>query len=324
MRTFASRVALALVLAALSFGASAQSDYPNHPIKMIVPYAPGGATDILARLLQKGMQERLGQPIVIENKPGAGGGIGTAAAAKAPADGYTLLFGNLGPNAINPSLYKDLQYDAEKDFQAITNVADNPFILVVPAKSPVKSIKDLIELGKREPNKHFYASVGVGSASHVASELFNVLSGAKFAHVPYKGSAPASVATIAGEVDMYLGTGVEVTNHIKAGTLRPLGISSAKRSPIAPDVPTIAESGLPDFVVDVWFGVLAPAGTPRPIIDKLNKVIIDVVNTKEVRDGLLQNNSVPAPSTPEEFQARIRSDIVKWAKVVKESGAKLD
>ena len=198
------------------------------------------------------------------------------------------------------------------------------FILVVPAKSPVHSLKELIDLGRREPNKHFYASVGMGSASHVASELFNQLSGAKFAHVPYKGSAPASVATIAGEVDMYLGTGVEVTNHIKAGSLRALGISSAKRSPIAPDVPTIAESGLPEFVVDVWFGVLAPAGTPRPIIDKLNKVIVDVVNSKEVRDGLLQNNSVPAPSTPEEFQARIKADIVKWAKVVKESGAKVE
>ena len=320
---YAARIAaLAIAGFALAFGASAQQDYPNKPVRIIVPYAAGGATDILARLLARGMTERLGQPVVIENKPGAGGGVGTALAAQAPGDGYTLLFGNLGPNAINPSIYKDLQYDAEKDFQAISNVANTPFILVVPPHVPARSVKELIELGKREPGKHFFASVGIGSASHIASELFNVMAGTKFQHVPYKGSAPASVATMAGEVTMYMGSGPEISGHIQAGKLRPLGISTEKRSPVAPDIPTISESGLPGFVVNVWFGIFAPSSTPRPIIDKLNKVIVDTVNSPEVQASIRKANSVPAPTTPDEFQALVKSEIVKWAEVVKKSGAK--
>jgi tripartite-type tricarboxylate transporter receptor subunit TctC len=267
------------------------------------------------------MSERFGQPVVIENKPGAAGGIGTALAAQAAADGYTLLFGNSGPNAINPSMYKDLQYNAEKDFQAISNVADTPFILVVPTKVPVKNVKELIALGKAEPGKHFYGSVGIGSASHITSEMLNVMAGTKFQHVPYKGSGPASIAAMAGEVTMYFGSGPEISNHVRAGTLRPLAISTEKRSPVAPEIPTFAEAGLPGFVVNVWFGLLAPAGTPRPIIDKLHKVIVETVNSPAVQEGIRNANSVPAPSSPDEFQARIKSDIVTWGKVVKESGA---
>ena len=314
--------ALALAALTLAFGAAAQQDFPNKPVRIIVPYAAGGATDILARLLARGMTERLGQPVVIENKPGAGGGVGTALAAQAPADGYTLLFGNLGPNAINPSIYKDLQYNAEKDFQAISNVANTPFILVVPPNVPVKNVRELIELGRREPGKHNFASVGIGSASHIASELFNVMAGTKFQHVPYKGSAPASLATMAGEVTMYMGSGPEISGHIQGGKLRPLGISTEKRSPVAPDIPTISESGLPGFVVNVWFGLFAPAATPRPIIDKLNKVIVDTINSPEVQESIRKANSVPDPTTPDAFQALVKAEIVKWAKVVKESGAK--
>ena len=315
-------VATALAALTVAFGAAAQQDFPNKPVRIIVPYAAGGATDILARLLAKGMTERLGPPVVIENKPGAGGGVGTALAAQAPGDGYTLLFGNLGPNAINPSIYKDLQYNAEKDFQAISNVANTPFILVVPPAVPVKNVRELIELGKREPGKHNFASVGIGSASHIASELFNVMAGTKFQHVPYKGSAPASVATMAGEVTMYMGSGPEISGHVAGGKLRALGISTEKRSPVAPDIPTIAESGLPGFVVNVWFGLFAPASTPRPIIDKLNKVIVETINSPEVTESIRKANSVPNPTTPDEFQALVKSEIVKWAQVVKESGAK--
>ena len=322
MKKLAQLAAAAFAAFGLAFGAAAQSDFPNKPVRIIVPYAAGGATDILARLMAKGMSERLGQPVVIENKPGAGGGVGTALAAQAPGDGYTLLFGNLGPNAINPSIYKDLQYDAAKDFQAISNVANTPFILVVPPKVPVKSVKELIELGKREPGKHFYASVGIGSASHVASELFNVLAGTKFTHVPYKGSAPASLAAIAGEVTMYMGSGPQITQHVESGKLRALGISTAERSPVAPDIPTIQQAGLPGFVVNVWFGLFAPASTPRPIIDKLNKVVVDTINTPEVQEKIRQSNSVPDPTTPDEFQKLVLSEIDKWAEVVKKSGAK--
>lgn len=321
MNKVARIAALALAALTLACGAAAQ-DFPNKPVRIIVPYAAGGATDILARLLAKGMAERLGQPVVIENKPGAGGGVGTAMAAQAPADGYTILFGNLGPNAINPSIYKDLQYDAERDFQAISNVANTPFILVVPPAVPVKTVAELIALGKKEPGKHFFASVGIGSASHVASEMFNVLAGTKFQHIPYKGSAPASVATMAGEVTMYLGSGPEITGHIRTGRLRPLGISTEARSPVAPDIPTIAESGVPGFVVSVWFGLFAPAATPRPIIDKLNKVVVDTINSQEVQESIRKASSVPAPTTPDDFQALVKAEIVKWAKVVKESGAK--
>jgi tripartite-type tricarboxylate transporter receptor subunit TctC len=312
----------ATALMGLAFGAAAQQEYPNRPVRIIVPYAAGGATDILARMMGRGMQERLGQPVVIDNRPGAAGGIGTAIAAQAPADGYTLLFGNSGPNAINPSMYKDLQYNAEKDFQAISNVADTPFILVVPTKVPVKNVKELIALGKAEPGKHFYGSVGIGSASHITSEMLNVMAGTRFQHVPYKGSGPASIAAMAGEVTMYFGSGPEISNHVRAGTLRPLAISTEKRSPLAPDIPTFAEAGLPGFVVNVWFGLLAPAATPRPIIDKLNRVIVETVNSPEVQEGIRNANSVPAPSTPDEFQARIKADIVTWGKVVRESGAK--
>lgn len=323
MKKIRSLLVAACAAAGLGFGAGAeaQQDFPNRPIRIIVPYAAGGATDILARMMGRGMQERLGQPVIIDNKPGAAGGIGTALAAQAAADGYTLLFGNSGPNAINPSMYKDLQYNAEKDFQAISNVADTPFILVVPTKVPVKNVKELIALGKAEPGKHFYGSVGIGSASHVTSEMLNVMAGTKFQHVPYKGSGPASIAAMAGEVTMYFGSGPEISNHVRAGTLRPLAISTDKRSPLAPDIPTFAEAGLPGFVVNVWFGLLAPAATPRPIIDKLNKVIVDTVNSPEVQEGIRNANSVPAPSSPDEFQARIKADIVKWGKVVKESGA---
>ena len=312
----------ALLALGLSSGAAAQSDFPNKPVHIIVPYSAGGATDILARLLAKGMQERLGQPVVVENKPGAGGVVGTTYVANAEPDGYTISFGNLGPNAINPSIYDNLQYDPAKDFQAISNVADTPFILVVPPAVPAKSVKELIALGKREPGKHFFASVGVGSASHVASELFNVLAGTKFKHVPYKGSGPASLATMAGEVTMYLGTGPEITRHIEAGKLRALCISTEKRSPVAPKIPTCQEAGLPGFEVAVWFGLFAPSGTPAPVIDKLNKVIVETVKTDEVSSRIRAGNSVPSPSTPEAFQARVLAEIDKWAEVVEKSGAK--
>lgn len=297
-------------------------DYPNKPVRIVVPYPPGGATDILARQISTRLGEQLGQSIVIDNRPGAGGGIGTAIVAKAAPDGYTIVFGNLGPNAINPSIYPNLSYDAEKDFAPICVVVNTPLILVVRPQSGIKTLGELIALGKAQPGKHFYGSVGIGAASHVASELFNIVAGTKFMHVPYKGSAPASLGAIAGEVTMYFGTGPEMTTHIKSGALRALAISTSSRSPAMPDLQTVAEAGLPGFAVDVWFGLLAPAGTPRPIVDKVNRAVGAVLQNPEMRNRLIEMNAVPAFNSPDEFSALIKSDIVKWGKVVREANIK--
>ncbi len=314
----------AALLFAVGFGSAAAQEYPTKPIRLIVPYAAGGATDILARQIAPGMAEQLGQQIVIENKPGAGGGIGTAFVAKAAPDGYTLVFGNIGPNAIFPAIYPNLTYDPEKDFAPICNVVNTPLILVTRPQTPVKNVRELIAYGKANAGKVFYGSVGIGAMSHVASELFNLMAGTKFIHVPYKGSAPASIGAISGETTMYFGTGPEITSHIKSGTLRALAISTSTRNPASPDLPTVAESGLPGFAVDVWFGLLAPAGTPRPIVDKIYRAVGVVVNTPDVRKRFIDNNAVPAYNSPDEFAAMIKSDIVKWGKVVRDAGIKAE
>jgi tripartite-type tricarboxylate transporter receptor subunit TctC len=319
-----SRSIAALFLAAGLAGTASAQDYPTKPIRLIVPYAPGGATDILARQIAPGLSEQLGQAIVIDNRAGAGGGIGTAMVAKAAPDGYTLLFGNLGPNAIFPSIYPNLTYDPEKDFAPICVVVNTPFILVVRPQLPVHNVRELIAYGKANSGKVFYGSVGIGAMSHVASELFNIMAGTKFIHVPYKGSAPASLGAITGETTMYFGTGPEITSHIKSGSLRALAISTSTRSPVAPDLPTISESGLPGFAADVWFGLLAPAGTPRPIVDKVNRAVGVVLNTPDVRKRLIDNNAVPAYNSPDEFAAMIKSDIVKWGKVVRDANIKAE
>jgi tripartite-type tricarboxylate transporter receptor subunit TctC len=302
--------------------AAVAQDYPSKPVRIVVPYPPGGATDILARQLSTRLGEQLGQSIVIDNRPGAGGGIGTAIVAKAVPDGYTIVFGNLGPNAINQSIYPNLSYDAEKDFAPICVVVNTPLILVVRPQSGIKTLGELIALGKAQPGKLFYGSVGIGAASHVASELFNIVAGTKFMHVPYKGSAPASLGAIAGEVTMYFGTGPEMTTHIKSGALRALAISTSSRSPAMPDLQTVAEAGLPGFAVDVWFGLLAPAGTPRPIVDKVNRAVGAVLQNPEMRTRLIEMNAVPAFNSPDEFSAQIKADIVKWGKVVREANIK--
>lgn len=318
------RVSAALILAFGLCAAATAQDYPTKPIRVVVPYAAGGATDITARQISVGLTEQLGQPIVIDNRPGAGGGIGTAIVAKSAPDGYTIVFGNIGPNAIFPAIYPNLTYDPEKDFAPICVVVNTPLILVVRPQTPVKNVRELIAYGKANAGKVFYGSVGIGAMSHVASELFNLMAGTKFIHVPYKGSAPASIGAISGETTMYFGTGPEITSHIKAGTLRAIAISTSTRAPASPDLPTVAESGLPGFSVDVWFGLLAPAGTPRPIVDKINRAVGVVVNAPETRKRFIDSNSVPAFNSPDEFAAMIKSDIVKWGKVVRDAGIKAE
>ena len=298
--------------------------FPSKPVHIVVPYPAGGATDIMARLLSQKLGEGLGQPVIVDNKAGAGGGVGTAFVAKSAPDGYTIAFGNIGPNAINPSIYKSLPYDAEKDFSPISVFSTVPFILVVPASSPVKTLRELVELGRSPAANLNFASVGIGSVSHVVGALFNATAGTRFVHVPYKGGAPALAGTIQGEVSMIFATALEATPHLRSGKLRAMGISTPQRSPVAPDIPTLAEAGLPGLEVSVWFGLLAPAGTPRPIVDRLNLEIGRALGDATLKARLADLATVPMHTTPEVFSSMIRADIAKWGKVVRDAGIKAE
>ncbi len=316
--------ALAAFAAAVAPRALAQQDYPSRPIHIVAPFAAGGATDIMARMIAQKLTESMGQPVIIDNRPGAGGGIGTAAVAKSPADGYTIVFGNLAPNAINPSIYTNLQYDAGKDFAPISVVARVPLVLVTPSSSPARSVRELFALAKSEPGRLNFGSPGVGSVAHVVGEMFNTMAGTRLMHVPYKGGAPAVQATLTGEVAMMFATVISAKPYIRSGRLRALGITTAERSPVAPDIPTIAESGLPGFEVDVWFGLLAPASTPRAIVERLAHEVRRALDAPDIRAKFAELSAVPSPTTPDQFAAIIHADIAKWAKVVKESGAKIE
>lgn len=274
----------------------------------------------MARLISQRLADRLQQPVVIENRPGATGGIGAALVARSDPDGHTLLFGGVGANAINHALSRSLPYDSERDFAPVSLVVDLPFILVVPASSPALDLQRLIVLGRANPGTLNFGSVGIGSAGHLAGELVNILAGTKFVHIPYKGGAPALLATIAGEVSMMFNTGLEIAPHLKSGRLRAIGMSSAKRSPVAPELPTLAEQGLPGFDVSAWFGVLAPAGTPRPIVDRLNRELASVLSEPETRGKFTELMAVPAWNTPEQFAALISTEIGKYTKVARSAG----
>lgn len=313
---------LLLLLTCLLTAPAYSQGYPERAIRMIVPYPAGGSTDILARAIQQPLAEALGKPVIIDNKSGAGGIIGTTEAARAAPDGYTLVFGNLGPNALNASLYKNLAYDPIRDFVPISKVVDVPFLLVTAPSTGIASVTDLIERGKKNSASLTYASVGLGSASHVTAELFRRQAGIEMSHIPYRGGAPATNDTIAGQVSAYFITPLEGIGQVQAGALKPLGISTS-RSPLFPDIPTINES-LPGFQVVVWFGILAPAGIPPEIVTKLNGAISHAIATPPVQETLKKLGVEPKSSTPEEFAAIIRADIQKWAKVVKEANITLD
>lgn len=314
---------IAIVLLALSSGPAFSQNYPERAIRMIVPYPAGGSTDILARAILQPMEEALGKIVIIDNKSGAGGIIGTTEAARSAPDGYTIVFGNLGPNALNASLYKKLAYDPVRDFVPISKVVDVPFLLVTAPSTGITSVADLIGRGKKDPNALTYASVGIGSASHVTAELFRRQAGIEMRHIPYRGGAPATTDTISGQVSAYLITPLEGMGQIESGSLKSLGISTQARSPLFPNTPTINET-LPGFQVVVWFGILAPAGTPPAIVAKLNDAISRAVRSASVQASLKKLGVEPKSSSPEEFAATIRSDIDKWAKVVKEAEITLD
>jgi len=305
-----------LVMALSSLPALAQ-DYPNRTIKLIVPTGAGGITDILARLVGKSLSEQFGQPVIIDNRTGAGGTIGTRAVAQAEPDGYTLLM-VFPSHAANPALYASLPYDSEKDFAPISMVTRVSEILLVPNSSPAKSVKELVEMARKQQLN--YASVGVGSLAHLATELFLTTAGVKMTHIPYRGVPQAQQAVMTGEVAVFFDTPVTALPQVRAGTVRALGISTAKRLAVAPDIPTIAEAGLAGYEVIGWNGILAPANTPRPIIDKLNKAIREALKSPDMEKLLTEQGIEPAGNSPEEFAQAMHADIEKWKRVTREAG----
>jgi tripartite-type tricarboxylate transporter receptor subunit TctC len=315
----------ALLSAALAVAVSAAAqDYPRRPITLIVPYAAGGGNDVMARVAAEKMSKALGQQIVIENRGGAGGSIATRQIARADPDGYTLGLGGTGTLAINPTLYGNVGYDPRKDFAPVGLIATSALIVLVHPAVPAKSIHDLIALAKREPGKLNYASAGSGSGIHLGTELFASMAGVQLTHIPYKGSGPALTDLLGGHVAIYFSSLPAAIGLVKEGKVRALGVTGPQRSVIFPDVPTVAESGLPGFEAVLHYGIVAPAGTPQPIIAKLNAVLRDAVASDDVKQRIASDGAEPLPSTPEEYAADIDREEIKWSAIVKKSGAKAE
>ena len=299
-------------------------DYPSKPVRFVVPLAPGGTTDVLARLVGEKLSASLGQQFVVDNKPGAGGNVGTAQVAKAEPDGYTLLMGTVGTHAINASIYPSLPYDPVQDFAPVTLVATVPNVLVVNPEVPANSVAELIALAKEKPGELNFASSGNGTSIHLSGELFKAMTGVDIVHVPYKGSGPAVVDLLGGQVEMMFDNLPSSAPQIKAGKLRPLGVTSKERSPTLPDVPTIAEAGVPGYEALSWFGVLVPAGTPNAIVAKLQDEIAKALADPAMRERFAELGAVPVGGTPAEFANFISAETAKWAKVVQDAGIKLE
>jgi tripartite-type tricarboxylate transporter receptor subunit TctC len=294
--------------------------YPDRPIRLIVAYPPGGGTDIIARLIAPELSKRLGQTITIENRGGASGNIGTEAAVNSTPNGYTLLMGNIGPNAINISIFKKLPFHPEKDLAPISLVAITPNILVANNNLPVKSIADLIAFAKSSPGKINYPSAGAGTSSHLAGVLFSSIAQVDMVHVPYKGGGLAMNDLLGGQVDIFFATMPAAMPFIKSGKLKTLAVTSEKRSVVLPNVPTIAESGMPGYSASTWYGIYAPKGTPTDIVHKIHEATVEVLKIPELREQLIQRGFEPIGNSPDQFASFISSEITKWAKVVKIAG----
>lgn len=317
------------ILAALAWGmagclgfaaftaTAAEESYPSKPLRMIIPYAPGGGNDIIGRLASKKLTEALGKQVIAENRPGAGGVVGAEAAAKAAPDGYTLLLGHIGTLALNPTLRPNLPYDPIRDFQPVTLLAKSPNILVVHPSLPAKTAKDLIAIAKKNPGSLTYGSGGVGSGGHLTAEYFRQLAKINVLHVPYKGTGPTLVDLMGGQIGMVFAGAAGITPLVRSGKLRAIGVSSLKRLSVFPDVPTISESALPGFEVTQWFGVVVPDGVPRRIVAKLHDVLREALQTTDMQKSLSAFAAEPVGSSPEEFQAFIKSEIPRWAAVLK-------
>ncbi len=321
------KISSQLVLSALLLAASSSAfpqAYPTKPIRIVVPLSAGGTTDVVMRLISPKLSESLGQQVVIDNRPGAGGNIGANVVAKAAPDGYTLLMGTSSSHGTNVTLYSKMPYDAVNDFTPITLVGYVPFIMMVHPSLGVTSVKELIALAKSKPGQINYASSGNGTSSHLGMEMLKTMAGIDLIHIPYKGTAPANQDLLAGHVSIQFDGVPAALPFIRSGKVRGLAVTSPKRISAAPELPTIAESGVPGFEYTAWVGIMAPAGIPREIVARLNTEITRILNLPEIKDRLLALGFEAAPSTPEQFATHIKAEIAKWEKVVKASGARLD
>jgi tripartite-type tricarboxylate transporter receptor subunit TctC len=314
---------LALVLLAVATLAFAQA-YPTKPVKMIIPYPPGGGNDTLGRLFAAKLSDRLGQPVVVENRPGAGTMIGTEAAARSPADGYTILLSSIATHALSPNLYAKVPYDPVKDFAPVTLLGIAPTVLVVRNDLPAKDLAEFVAAARTKPGGFTYASGGNGTPPHINGEVFKAVAGVDLLHVPFKGGGPALVDLIAGRVDVMLDTAASAMPHVRSGKLRALAISGPKRSAEYPDLPTFAEAGLPQYDTNAWYSVHAPAGTPPEVVRRLNAELVASLKEPDVQARFKQLSTDPVGNTPEEFAAFVRAELDKYARVIKGAGIKLD
>jgi tripartite-type tricarboxylate transporter receptor subunit TctC len=316
--------AAALLLPAAGPVRAQAAPWPTKPITIIVPFSAGGTTDIVARLAGQALSQELGQSVIVENKPGAGGNIGAQQVARSAPDGYTLVMGTVGTHAINPSLYKKMPYDHLKDFAPISRVANVPNILVANPSQPYKTVPELIAYAKANPDKVSFASSGNGTSIHLAGELFKTMTGVQMQHVPYKGSAPALADLMGGQTQVMFDNLPSAIAFVRSGKLRPIAVTTAKRSPELPELPTIAESGVPGFDASSWFGLLAPAGTPPAVVKRIDDALIKAMATTDLKKKIEAQGGEPVAETPAQFAAFIQSETAKWAKVVQASGASVD
>ena len=317
-------VATALWLGASVMPAAAQADYPNKPVRMLIGFPPGQATDTLGRAIAQKLSQQLGQQFVVENKPGAAGIIATQAAMSSPPDGYTLLVSSSGPLAVNPGLYSKLPYDPIKDFTPVAGIAIVPLVLVTNPSFPATNLKELVAAAKAKPKSVNYASGGSGVTNHLVMEMFRGAAGVDMTHIPYKGGPPAVTDLIGGQVNVMFETSVAVLPFVKQGKLRALAVSSSKRLTTAPDIPTVAELGYPGFSGVPWVAIMAPANTPAPIVAKLNAEVNKALASKDIRDQFSGQGVEPMQMSPEELGTFVKSELAKWTKVVKDSGAKVE
>jgi len=316
-------VRLLLACAAAAPAAAIAQTYPVKPLRLVVPVGPGGGTDILGRAIAQRLGDALGQLVVVENRGGAAGNIGTEVVAKSAPDGYTLVIVNTS-FAVNPSLYRNMPFDTQRDLAPISHLTISPLLLVAHPSLPVRSVKELIALAKARPGEINFASSGSGQSNHLAGELFNTMAGVKMVHVPYRGGGAVLTDLLGGHVTLFFGGIISTLPHAKSGKLRPLGVTSSRRTRAIPEVPTIAEAALPGFEAVGWYGILAPAGTPREIVGRLSAEIVKIVQSAEMQERIVKDGSDPVGSTPEQFATFIRNEMTKWGKVVRESGARVD
>jgi tripartite-type tricarboxylate transporter receptor subunit TctC len=319
-----NRLAIALLAFSLWPITATAQGYPAKSIRFIVPFPPGGGNDTIARLIGQKLTAATGQQVLVDNRPGAGGAIGAEAATKSPADGYTMFLAGVATHGINPNLRRKIPYDPLKDFDAVSLVASAPLLVVVHPSLPIKSVKQLVALAKSRPGQINYASNGAGGSSHLAVELFNMMSGTKMTHIPYKGLAPALTDLLSGEVQVMFSSAVAMLPQVKAGKLRAIAMTGARRSPAIPDIPTVAEAGVPGYETGSWYGIVVPAGTPKAAIDRLSREIIAIVRAPEITGRLNDEAVIPVGSTPAEFTAHIKNELARWAKTIKQAGLALE